>query len=142
MSEHRTEPADPTGPGQHTRTGVWRVRGSLPACVTVVADDPDQAADATPATVSAAFADLPGSQVTTDPVTGAAATPVAGQPGRYDVAVTVRGHLDVAADLDGAVDTARAVLAHHIDARDDLTADLDEATCHEVVPADTATADD
>ena len=113
-----------------------RVHGSIQLNVTVTATNPDQATEAVPAAVTDVFAGLPGTVIAPAQLAIGIPTPLpstGGQPSRYQVPVTVHGHLDLTSPDEWDLPyTALTTLANYLDGRDDVTADLDSAVCDHI----------
>ena len=128
---------DPTPATSQPSSGPQhRVHGSIQLNITVTAANPDEATRAIPATVTDVFAGLPGTVIAPDGLAIGIPTPLpslGGQPSRYQVPVTVHGHLDVTGQDEWDLPyTALDTVAKHLDGRDDVTADLDSAVCDHI----------
>jgi hypothetical protein len=137
MSDNTIESAN-GGPTINTHpvssVAQYRVHGSIRLSVTVIASTPQAATEAAPAAVRDAFAGMPGAVI---PTAGLAVgfpklLPSAGiQPHRYQVPVTVHGHVQLD-DGDNLPDAALDAIADYLDAHNDVTADLSSAVCDDV----------
>jgi hypothetical protein len=139
MSENNT--TDTTGGDATSETSQpssgpqYRVHGSIRLHVTVTATNPDEATQAVPAALTNIFAAMPATVIAPGGLAIGIPTPLprlAGQPSRYQVPVTVHGHLDLNEDEWDLPYTALHTVANYLNGRDDVSADLDSAVCDHV----------
>jgi hypothetical protein len=141
MSVNNTSDTAPNGEatiaiGRPTSGCRYRVQGSIRLTVTVTATSPDEATQAVPAAVTDVFAEMPATVTLPDGLGIGIPAPLPSdgtQPSRYQVPVTVHGHVDRTGDDEADMpDAALNAVAAHLDGREGVSADLDSAICDDV----------